>query len=54
MGTPFKDPWLDKLRDEFAGQAMQGLLAADKWEGKDKLSGWAYEIADAMMEARNK
>ena len=42
------------LRDWFAGQALAGAL--DRWlevRGSDKeISGWAYEIADAMLEAR--
>jgi hypothetical protein len=41
------------LRDWFAGQALAGAL--DRWlevGGSDKqISGWAYEIADAMLEA---
>ena len=42
------------LRDWFAGQALAGAL--DRWLGvlgSDKeISGWAYQIADAMLEAR--
>jgi hypothetical protein len=42
------------LRDWFAGQAL--AVALDRWlevRGSDKeISGWAYEIADAMLEAR--
>jgi hypothetical protein len=42
------------LRDWFAGQALAGGL--DRWlevQACDKeISGWAYEIADAMLEAR--
>jgi len=42
------------LRDWFAGQALAGAL--DRWlevRVSDKeISGWAYEIADAMLEAR--
>ena len=42
------------LRDWFAGQALAGAI--DRWlevRGSDKeISGWAYEIADAMLEAR--
>jgi hypothetical protein len=43
------------LRDWFAGQALAGAI--DRWlevRGSDdkEISGWAYEIADAMLEAR--
>lgn len=46
------------LRDYFAAKAMQGELASQadgyEWpnESKEKLAAFAYEMADAMMEAR--
>jgi hypothetical protein len=44
-----------KLRDHFAGLAMQGLLAADadreRWNARDYANS-AYEQADAMIKAR--
>ena len=47
------------LRDYFAAKAMQGLLsytyAADRFRGDLKCAAIeAYEIADAMLEAREK
>jgi hypothetical protein len=46
------------LRDYFAAKAMQGMLA-NPVEGNDgmiskRLALWSYEIADAMLEAREK
>jgi hypothetical protein len=44
------------LRDYFAAKAMQGELAAQgdryQWQSVDKLALYAYEMADAMLEAR--
>ena len=42
------------LRDHFAGMAMQGLVARTDWDtdSLDFYSGWAYEMADAMLKAR--
>lgn len=46
------------LRDWFAGQAMQGLLASDRKFGKpsetlgEAVARNAYEFADAMIAAR--
>lgn len=47
------------LRDYFAAKAMQGMFASDSknWnqEGEwDERAQTAYEMADAMLEARNK
>ena len=46
------------LRDWFAGMAMEGELPFDNgeepWESKEALASWSYEIADAMMKARDK
>jgi hypothetical protein len=43
------------LRDWFAGMAMQGLVTQQDWFNADwhLEASAAYEIADAMMEARN-
>lgn len=44
------------LRDWFAGQAMQGAIAGCAAKGEvimySDLSGLAYEVADAMLKAR--
>jgi hypothetical protein len=49
------------LRDYFAGQALQGLCARTDGKGFDfasfpkdpmRVALWAYDIADAMLEAR--
>jgi len=49
------------LRDHFAGQALVGLLATgEDYHDKNHGDGWkwfaaaAYNIADAMLEAREK
>jgi hypothetical protein len=45
------------LRDYFAAKAMQGYLAAGigrAIDNPDHLAQWAYENADAMLEARKK
>ena len=44
------------LRDEFAGQALNGLMASGypNAAASDALPGIAYEIADKMIEAREK
>lgn len=43
------------LRDWFAGMALQGVLAEGncKDEAGEGLSGYAYELADAMIARRN-
>lgn len=40
------------LRDYFAGKALQGLLAATRTDRSDILAKDAYNMADAMLEAR--
>jgi hypothetical protein len=41
------------LRDYFAAKAMQGLLISrDDSYTKETVTRWAYEMADAMMKAR--
>jgi hypothetical protein len=42
------------LRDYFAAAAMQGLLASSVHAPLDEFVKRAYEVADAMMEARTK
>ena len=44
------------LRDYFAAQALQGVLAADTEEllSVDAIASVAYRIADAMLKAREK
>ena len=55
--SPLTDDEL-RMRDEFAGQAMSGLLAAfRRWphsDGSDatRVAGIAYQQADAMVKAR--
>ncbi len=43
------------LRDWFAGMAMQGDISAsgDMVLDVETLVGWSYEVANAMMEARD-
>ena len=43
---------LDHLRDLHAGLALLGLLMKGRWSSKEDLADTAYEIADAMQEAR--
>lgn len=40
------------LRDYFAARAMQGALAAGDECSTTGLAAWAYNMADAMLEAR--
>ena len=43
------------LRDWFAGMAVQGILANSEFTcGKDDVAMYAYQYADAMLEARDK
>lgn len=44
------------LRDEFAGQALNGLMAGGypNAAASDALPGIAYDVADKMMKARKK
>ena len=46
-------PETKTLRDEFAMAALTGMITADH-EFTDRIAEEAYEIADAMMEARKK
>ena len=40
------------IRDYFAAKAMQGICARVQWSSRG-IAETAYDIADAMMEARN-
>ena len=41
------------LRDYFAAKAMQGLLVDGVGSlTNEELAGWAYDLADAMLKAR--
>ncbi len=41
------------LRDYFAAKAMQGCLGdPDLVMSRDEIASWAYQVADAMLEAR--
>lgn len=44
------------LRDYFAAKAMQGELACQRneyeWRSSELLAGYCYNIADAMLKAR--
>jgi hypothetical protein len=40
------------LRDEFAGQAMAAALREEDWMQMHDAANFAYEMADAMLEAR--
>jgi hypothetical protein len=46
-----KDPGMT-LRDWFAGQALQGLLASTKTSDGLAIAKDAYILADAMLRAR--
>jgi hypothetical protein len=40
------------LRDLFAGQALAGIMSSDgRPDGDQNKADWAYDIADAMIEA---
>jgi hypothetical protein len=41
------------LRDYFAAKVLQGLLASGLEQPKFEFARKSYEMADAMMEARN-
>ena len=48
-GEPFQGM---TLRDYFAAKAMQGMLADPSTPEIMDIAGAAYEVADAMMKAR--
>jgi hypothetical protein len=55
VGYPFPDPGMS-LRDYFAAKAMQGLIAQARGTATSSQAvlgaTWAYEMADAMLAAR--
>lgn len=53
-GTDWLDEMIAKsLHDEFAAQAMTGIMAADDHTGDQRhIALVSYAIADAMLEAR--
>lgn len=44
----------EELRDQFAGQALQGILSKYGMEYEELHIKKAWQIADAMLEERNK
>ena len=42
------------MRDEFAKQALHGILTRKVFTTAERISEVAYEIADAMLKARAK
>ena len=40
------------LRDYFAAEAMQGMMHDVTQPRADVIASWAYEMADAMLKAR--
>lgn len=44
----------ETLRDLFAALAMLGELVTAESVDKKECASWAYRMADAMLEARNK
>ena len=53
QASALKREYLEKLRDEFAGKAMNGLLveAGENYSPRG-VAIMAYEMAEAMLEAR--
>lgn len=45
---------LERLRDEFAMAALKSIINIHHKHSKEQICFLAYEIADAMMEARKK
>ena len=41
------------LRDYFAAKAMQGMMHDVDHPAGEVIAGWAYEVADEMLKARN-
>jgi hypothetical protein len=48
---PSSEPGMS-LRDWFAGQALAGMLAEQRWVDSCIAAQWAFEYADAMLAAR--
>ena len=40
------------LRDYFAAKAMPELLRQNECAANEKIAAWAYQVADAMLQAR--
>jgi hypothetical protein len=56
-GRPWHQPGAMSLRDYFAGQALVGLSQSGDYNVSrhaDQIAASAYQIADAMLEARDK
>ena len=55
-GSHYEERYGLTMRDWFAGQALQGQAhrLASTWEHWDILAKDCYDIADAMLAARNK
>ena len=55
-GSHYEERYGLTMRDWFAGQALQGQAhrLASPWEHRDILAKDCYDIADAMLAARNK
>lgn len=51
-GAPYKDYFGMTLRDYFAAKAMQPMV--NEYDDFSHTARLAYEIADAMLEERNK
>ena len=49
-----KEKWYEgmSLRDYFAAKAMQGLLSSDVEASIEQFAAKSYEMADAMLKAR--
>lgn len=45
-------PEPESLRDHFAGLAMQGMIACGEEYDNAELGRFAYDVADAMLRAR--
>ena len=57
-GTAFPVPDISEpgmsIRDWFAGQALQGYIAANLAAGDTLIAQWSYAVADSMRKERNK
>ena len=52
MGGIYYGPQGMTLRDYFAGKALQGMCAWGAYEERRDVASEAYELADAMLKAR--
>ena len=53
MAESIKREYLEKLRDEFAGKAMQCLLASETKSTPKEFAKASYLMADEMLKARS-